>query len=116
MAATPRLLSIQSHTVHGFVGNKATTFPLQMYGFDVDAINTVTLSNHPAYLKVCKGSRLSIDEYKTLISGLTENNLLNYNVILSGYMTSPDLLREVAQTVRQVREVNPDVVYVLDSV
>lgn len=45
----PRLLSIQSHTVHGYVGNKAATFPLQCLGFNVDAVNTITLSNHPAY-------------------------------------------------------------------
>ena len=40
--ATLRGLSIQSHTVHGYVGNKAATFPLQCLGVNVDAINTVT--------------------------------------------------------------------------
>lgn len=27
---TPRVLSIQSHVVHGYVGNKSATFPLQV--------------------------------------------------------------------------------------
>eukprot|EP01031_Cornospumella_fuschlensis_P028389 gene28389-34275_t len=54
----PRVLSIQSHTVFGFVGNKAATFPLQTMGFNVDCINTVSLSNHPAYSAGCKGQAL----------------------------------------------------------
>lgn len=32
-----RVLSIQSHVVHGYVGGKAAIFPLQLLGFDVDA-------------------------------------------------------------------------------
>ena len=34
-----RILSIQSHVVSGYVGNKSATFPLQLLGFEVDAIN-----------------------------------------------------------------------------
>ena len=30
-----RVLSIQSHVVHGYVGNKAAVFPLQLLGFEV---------------------------------------------------------------------------------
>ena len=45
--ATLRGLSIQSHTVHGYVGNKAATFPLQCLGVNVDAINTVTTLTTP---------------------------------------------------------------------
>lgn len=67
---TPRLLSIQSHIVHGYVGNKASTFPLQLLGFDVSIINTVSLSNHPAYPKGCKGNALSSDDFNLLIQGI----------------------------------------------
>jgi pyridoxal/pyridoxine/pyridoxamine kinase len=35
--AFPRVLSIQSHTVHGYVGNKSAVFPLQLLGFEVRA-------------------------------------------------------------------------------
>ena len=31
----PRVLSIQSHTVHGYVGNKSAVFPLQLLGVGV---------------------------------------------------------------------------------
>ena len=45
-AVTPRVLSIQSHVVHGYVGNKCAVLPLQLHGFDVDPINSVQFSNH----------------------------------------------------------------------
>jgi len=44
-----RVLSIQSHVVHGYVGNKSAVFPLQLHGFDVDFINSVQFSNHTGY-------------------------------------------------------------------
>ncbi len=40
-----RVLSIQSSVVHGYVGNKASVFPLMLHGFEVDPINSVQLSN-----------------------------------------------------------------------
>jgi hypothetical protein len=39
-----RVLSVQSHVVSGYVGNKSATFPLQLLGFEVDAINSVQVS------------------------------------------------------------------------
>lgn len=33
-----RVLSIQSHVVHGHVGNKSATFPMQLLGLDVDPV------------------------------------------------------------------------------
>lgn len=56
-----RVLSIQSHVVHGYVGNKSATFPLQVLGFEVDAINSVHFSNHTGYGKF-KGQVLSDEE------------------------------------------------------
>ncbi|KAK3001254.1 hypothetical protein RJ639_020721 [Escallonia herrerae] len=40
---TGRVLSIQSHTVQGYVGNKSAVFPLQLLGYDVDPINSVQI-------------------------------------------------------------------------
>jgi len=37
----PRVLSIQSHVVSGYVGNKCATLPLQLLGFDVDPVMSV---------------------------------------------------------------------------
>lgn len=37
----PSVLSIQSHVVHGYVGNKCAVLPLNILGFEVDPINSV---------------------------------------------------------------------------
>jgi pyridoxal kinase len=48
-----RLLSVQSHVVSGYVGNRAAIFPLQLLGIDVDAINSLQFSNHTgAYIRI----------------------------------------------------------------
>jgi len=41
-----RVLSIQSHVVHGYVGNKCAVFALQTHGIETDPINTVQFSNN----------------------------------------------------------------------
>ena len=35
-----RVLSIQSHVVHGHVGNKSAIFPMQLLGLDVDPVRS----------------------------------------------------------------------------
>jgi len=49
----PRILSVQSSVVFGYVGNKSAVFPLQLLGFEVDVINSVQLSNHLGMLARC---------------------------------------------------------------
>lgn len=79
-----RVLSLQSHVVHGYVGNKAATFPLQLLGFDVDPLNSVNLSNHTGYRAV-KGIVLEKKDIDVLFSGLQENGLLGmYSHVLTG--------------------------------
>lgn len=34
MSVTPRVLSIQSHVVSGYVGNKSAVFPMQVFIFN----------------------------------------------------------------------------------
>ena len=77
-----KVLTIQSHTVHGYVGNRCAVFPLQLLGtlqrisrvvrcytllvraalaagFEVEAINSVQFSNHTGYAAF-KGSLLPV--------------------------------------------------------
>ncbi|CEG49527.1 pyridoxal kinase [Plasmopara halstedii] len=61
-----RVLSIQSHVVQGYVGNKSAVFPLQILGFDVDPINSVQFSNHTGYATFT-GRRLTGDELHELL-------------------------------------------------
>ena len=100
---TPRVLSIQSHTTHGYVGNKAATFPLQTMGFDVDCINSVSLSNHPAYPGGCKGVSLDPKDLTSFVDGLHNNNLLDYDVLVTGYNRSPDLLSAVETSIKKIK-------------
>lgn len=113
---TQRVLSIQSHTVHGFVGNKAATFPLQCLGYNVDAVNSISLSNHPDYAGGTKGKSLNPEDVRAIIDGLDANGLLNYDLIISGYTRSVEIAAETAAAVKRVFEVNPRTIYILDPV
>ncbi|CAD7940965.1 unnamed protein product [Amoebophrya sp. A25] len=66
-----RVLSIQSHVVHGYVGNKSAVFPLQLLGFDVDPINSVHFSNHTGYPSFA-GDILSADNLRKLADKLVQ--------------------------------------------
>uniref|UniRef100_A0A069DR72 Pyridoxal kinase n=1 Tax=Panstrongylus megistus TaxID=65343 RepID=A0A069DR72_9HEMI len=111
----PRVLSIQSHVVRGYVGNKSATFPLQVLGFEVDAINSVQLSNHTGY-KTAKGQILDETDLGVLVDALVENKLLKYTHVLTGYVGSPSFLTKVGEVVKLVRKLNPNLVYVCDPV
>ncbi|KAG0562880.1 hypothetical protein KC19_9G179100 [Ceratodon purpureus] len=110
-----RVLSIQSHTVHGYVGNKAAVFPLQILGFDVDPVNSVQFSNHTGY-KTVKGQVLDGEQLWALIEGLEANGLLHYTHLLTGYIGSVSFLETVLRVVEKLRSVNPNLIYVCDPV
>ncbi|XP_077851760.1 pyridoxal kinase isoform X6 [Macaca mulatta] len=77
-----RVLSIQSHVVRGYVGNRAATFPLQVLGFEIDAVNSVQFSNHTGYAH-WKGQVLNSDELQELYEGLKLNNVNKYDYVLT---------------------------------
>lgn len=93
MQPLPRLLSIQSHVTHGYVGNKAAVFPLQYRGWDVDALNTVNFSNHPGYGRF-SGHRANAEQITELVQGL---RVLNppYEALLTGYVPDAESLAAV---------------------
>ncbi|XP_039062396.1 pyridoxal kinase-like isoform X3 [Hibiscus syriacus] len=112
---TGRVLSIQSHTVQGYVGNKSAVFPLQLLGYDVDPINSVQFSNHTGY-PTFKGQVLNGRELLDLIEGLEANNLLYYTHLLTGYIGSDSFLNSVLEVVDKLRSINPNLTYVCDPV
>ncbi|KAH8858701.1 Pyridoxal kinase [Schistosoma japonicum] len=77
-----RVLCIQSHVVHGYVGNKIAVFPLQVLGIEVDYINSVQFSNHTGYAFV-RGQVLDAACMKDLYLGLKENGLHKYTHVLT---------------------------------
>lgn len=79
------MLSVQSHVVSGYVGNKVAAFALQLLGANVDVLNTCQLSNHTGYRAGAPGPKTSADEFATVLDGLAANNLLaGINHVLTG--------------------------------
>jgi pyridoxine kinase len=113
---TPRVLSLQSYSVHGYVGNKSATFPLQCMGLDVSAINTVTLSNRPGYPGGYSGKEMDPNELLDLIKGLDANSLLNFDIVISGYVSSLAMLHGLGEGLNTVRQAAPNAFFVCDPV
>ncbi|KAM9801879.1 pyridoxal kinase-like isoform X1 [Syngnathus typhle] len=110
-----RVLSIQSHVVRGYVGNKSATFPLQVLGFEVDSINSVQFSNHTGYAH-WKGQVLKADELNVLYEGIKLNKVNHYDYILTGYSRDTSFLMTVVEIVQELKKANPSLVYVCDPV
>lgn len=115
--AEQRVLSIQSHVVSGYVGNKAAVFPLQLLGFDVDVINSVHFSNHTGYSGGVEGDVLNGNQLRQVLHGLEKNCLLkNVGHLLTGYIGSESFLEAVLDVLRTVRKANAHVRFVCDPV
>ncbi|ETS64759.1 hypothetical protein PaG_00717 [Moesziomyces aphidis] len=114
-----RILSVQSHVVSGYVGNRSATFPLQLLGWDVDVANTVQFSNHTGYGR-WGGLRFDAQHLQDLFDGLEKNGLLRYSRMLTGYMPSAAVVGTVLQLVKKLRSRKADdeggLVYLLDPV
>ncbi|XP_029315495.1 pyridoxal kinase-like [Cottoperca gobio] len=110
-----RVLSIQSHVVRGYVGNKSATFPLQVLGFEVDSINSVQFSNHTGYAH-WKGQVLTADELNVLYEGIMLNKVNRYDYILTGYSRDTSFLKTVVDIIQELKKANPGLVYVCDPV
>jgi len=111
-----RVLSIQSHVVSGYVGNKSAAFPLQLLGFEVDTINSVQFSNHTGYTAGVRGQVLDDTQLQELIDGLEANQINHYSHIINGYIGSRSFLTRLASVVSHLKTVNPGLVYVCDPV
>ncbi|GLC35701.1 hypothetical protein PLESTB_000485400 [Pleodorina starrii] len=111
----PRVLSVQSHVVHGYVGNKCAVFPLQLLGMEVDPIYSVQFSNHTGYPSF-KGSVFDGDQLRALAAGLEANGLLTHTHLLTGYIGSLSLLQSIAELCSQLKRHSPNLTYVCDPV
>ena len=113
---TKKVLSIQSHVIHGYVGNKAATFPLQYRGWDVDVLNTVQFSNHPGYAHFT-GFKCSTEELVEIVEkGLVGSLHIKYDAVLSGYLPNVQALQKMAGIVGRMCEEDDNVKWVLDPV
>ncbi|PNW85149.1 hypothetical protein CHLRE_03g173800v5 [Chlamydomonas reinhardtii] len=111
----PRVLSVQSHVVHGYVGNKCAVFPLQVLGLEVDPIYSVQFSNHTGY-PLFKGAVFDGEQLRALAAGLEANKLLNHTHLLTGYIGSLSLLEAIADLCAVMKSHSPHLTYVCDPV
>jgi pyridoxine kinase len=110
------VISIQSQVAWGHVGNSAAVFPMQMHGIDVTAVPTTLLSNRPGYPTV-RGRVLDAQLVADLLLGVEERGALDTaNMILSGYLGSPEMAAVVADFVARARARNPKLTYCCDPV
>lgn len=111
-----QVISIQSQVVHGHVGNSAAVYPLQAAGFEVAAVPTTLLSNHPHY-PTMRGRVLEADLVADLLLGVEERQLPQQAAaILTGYMGSVGNASVVVDFLRRARRLNPDFVLICDPV
>lgn len=110
-----KLLSAQSHVVHGYVGNRAATFPLQLRGWDVDALNTVQFLNHPAYGSF-EGIAYPGEELLKIYKAMVEIADVEHSVVLTGYIANVQTVRTIVEIVRMARTKNPGLKWFLDPV
>jgi pyridoxine kinase len=110
------ILSIQSHVVYGYVGNRAATFPLQLLGHEVHAINTVQFSNHTGYGH-WRGEIFSAQHIADLVMGLAELGAIQgCDAVLSGYLGKQAIGQEVLKAVALCQQHNPQLIYACDPV
>ena len=111
-----RILSIQSHVVSGYVGNKCAAFPLQLLGFETDCINSVQFSNDDGYENGTRGQCMNDAQLGELIEGLDANGLDFYSHIISGYIGTDSFLRKLADVIKKLKAKNPNLMYICDPV
>jgi pyridoxine kinase len=110
------VISIQSQVAYGHVGNSAAVFPMQMHGIDVIAVPTTLLSNRPGYPTI-RGRVLDAELVADLLLGVEERGALDTcQMILSGYLGSPEIAAEVADFVTRARARHPHLTYACDPV
>lgn len=110
------VLSIQSHVVYGYAGNKAAVFPMQLLGIDTWALNTVQFSNHTQYGK-WKGMVIPKEQIGEITQGIAEIEALHEcDAILSGYIGAAEQGAEILAAVEKIKSVNPKAIYFCDPV
>ena len=113
----PRVLATQSHVVHGYVGNKAATFPLQCLGWDVDCCNSVQFSNHTGYgMDKVFGNITEESDLDRLLHGVLSNFPTNYDAFLTGYLPNKGSVKCMGKYYRQFKELNPEAIWLMDPV
>jgi pyridoxine kinase len=112
----PSIIVISSHVVRGTVGNRAAAFALEVMGFPVWIVPTITLPWHPGH-----GSAGRIippaAQFDQLMNDLAHAPWLGeVGAVLSGYLGSTQQVQAVCKLVQAVKQRNDKAIYALDPV
>ena len=116
MATRPAVIVISSHVVRGTVGNRAAALALEVMGFPVWTVPTVTLPWHPGH-----GPATRIvppaESFAAMLADLEKAPWLNeVGAVLTGYLGDAGQVAPVASLVRAVKKASSDALYALDPV
>lgn len=110
------VISIQSQVAYGHVGNSVAVFPMQMRRIDVIAVPTTLLSNRPGYPTI-RGKILDAALVADLLVGIEERGAIeSCQIVLSGYLGSPQIAEVVMEFVTRAKKNNPKLIYCCDPV
>lgn len=112
----PAIIVISSHVVRGTVGNRAAAFALEVLGFPVWCVPTITLPWHPGH---GAGTRIvpPAQAFSNMLADLAKSEKLGeVGAVLTGYLGSADQVEPVARLMEAVKVKNPKAVYALDPV
>ena len=113
---TRRILVMSSYVARGTVGLQATLPALIQDTFEIIAIPTIVLSNHPAH-KASAGTPLDPHVLLKMIDSLDTNGWLHgVSAIMTGYLPTAEHATWASQTVSRVKALNPKAIYVADPV
>ncbi|WP_421693157.1 bifunctional hydroxymethylpyrimidine kinase/phosphomethylpyrimidine kinase [Aestuariivirga sp.] len=97
-----RVLAISSQVVWGPVGNSAAVPALQAKGFEVLALPTIMLSNHPGH-GAPAGFRTDAEDMARMLAALEARGALKgLDAVLTGYFASAAQVREVAKLLGRI--------------
>lgn len=111
-----RIISIQSHVLHGHVGNSAAVPAMHALGAQVTAVPTTLLSNHPHY-PTMRGQILDAALVADLLLGIEERGVVGEaTVLVTGFLGSVAIGEVVADFITRALSANPGLTYICDPV
>lgn len=110
------VLCISSQVIHGPVGNSAAVPAIEAAGLTALSVPTTILSNHPGHATPV-GLDCPATTLRDMLAAVQNLGWLNhYGSVMTGYFRDESQVLVVADTIRQMRNENPDIVYLCDPV
>ncbi len=111
-----RILAISSQVAHGHVGLSAILPVLQRLGYDVTAIPTILLSNHPGFAH-CAGAHVDVALLESMVDTIAANGwLATFDAVLTGYLPTAGHVSFARRTIARLREAAPSILVICDPI